>query len=251
MSSNPGRLIPLHSCEGAVNMATDQALSESVASSGLPALRFYQWRQPTLSLGYFQPVSLRTDHGDSSSLPCVRRATGGGAIVHDLEVTYSLSIPCPLSSTGPRLDLYQKTHQCLIEALSEFGVKVVPFRTICPDAGPPGQDPFLCFRRRSDEDLILHGYKIVGSAQRKVRSAILQHGSVLLRSSRWAPQLPGIEDLTSRIVPIPELIDCFVGALEKSLSVRWNPDQLDEQEKVRIQSIVEERFGNEDWFSRR
>src|ERR1700682_6410647 len=79
---------------GAWNMAVDQALLEHAASGGW-TLRFYSWIEPTLSLGYFQAHRDRRTHTASRGLPLVRRASGGGAIVHDHELTYSLSGPAP------------------------------------------------------------------------------------------------------------------------------------------------------------
>src|SRR5262245_32066382 len=79
--------------KGAWNMAVDQALLESAAASGGVALRFYQWSEPTLSLGYFQPIAARSEHPPSLHSPVVRRASGGGAILHDRELTYSIAAP--------------------------------------------------------------------------------------------------------------------------------------------------------------
>lgn len=232
-------------------MATDQALLESVDATQRPVLRFYTWRQPTLSLGYFQRVSDRQLHVESRSLPFVRRATGGGAIVHHHELTYSLAVPNPQSSVGPRLDLYQRTHQSLIEALSDFGVRLTPYRDLCRGecAGRGGR--FLCFQRRTNEDLILAGYKIVGSAQRKSRDSVLQHGSLLWRASEWAPQLPGIVDLTSRAIPEKEFANCFAAKLADALSIQWQQDQLSERERERVVVVCRERFNASRWLQRR
>src|SRR5687767_13677741 len=77
---------------GAWNMAVDEALLAS-AAAGVATLRFYTWSQPTLSLGYFQHAHQRDAHAASRSCPLVRRASGGGAILHDRELTYSLAVP--------------------------------------------------------------------------------------------------------------------------------------------------------------
>ena len=78
---------------GAWNMAVDHALLETAAETGAITLRFYEWTPATLSLGYFQPVADRLQHAASAACPIVRRSTGGGAIVHDQELTYSLVAP--------------------------------------------------------------------------------------------------------------------------------------------------------------
>lgn len=251
MSLIPGRLIPPHARDGAENMAADQALLESVDAGGQPVLRMYTWRRATLSLGYFQRLTDREEHADSQSIDCVRRATGGGAIVHDHELTYSISVPSSASSTGPRLDLYQATHAALTEALLEFGVRVAPFRELARSATPERSSPFLCFQRRTDEDLILSGYKVVGSAQRKSRAAVLQHGSVLLQSSPHAPQLPGIAELTSRAIAVSDLATTFADRVGQALGISWEPGDWTDQEKRRTAEVVGSRFESDRWHRRR
>ena len=78
---------------GSWNMALDETLLESAADGGESSLRFYGWSQPTLSLGYFQPYDDRCQHAASRNCPAVRRASGGGAILHDREITYSFALP--------------------------------------------------------------------------------------------------------------------------------------------------------------
>ena len=251
MPVTTGRLIPLHACGGADNMATDQALLESVDNTGQPVLRYYAWQAPTLSLGYFQRLEDRTEHADSGTIHCVRRATGGGAIVHHHELTYSLAIPSGNSSAGPRQDIYQRTHHCLIEALQEHGVVASPYRATPSVQRSGTPDPFLCFQRRTDEDLIVSGYKIAGSAQRKSRNALLQHGSVLLRASHWAPQLPGINDLTAREIPIENLAESFAKRLGSALSIGWCRGELTEAERERTTLLVHEKFATDLWLRRR
>ena len=82
-------------------MAVDEALLETAASLGVPTLRFYQWQEPTMSLGYFQEYADRLRHAASAGCPTVRRASGGGAIMHDRELTYSLAVPEGTSTWSP------------------------------------------------------------------------------------------------------------------------------------------------------
>ncbi len=251
MSLIPGRLIPLHARDGAENMAADQALLESVDASGQPVLRLYTWRRATLSLGYFQRLADRNEHAESQWIDCVRRATGGGAIVHHHELTYSISVPSNVSSTGPRLDLYRAIHEALAEALREFGVRVAAFHQLARAPAPKCSSPFLCFQRRTEEDLILGGYKVVGSAQRKSRAAVLQHGSVLLQSSPHAPQLPGIEELTSRSIPLSELATIFTDRVGEALAISWEPGDWTDQEMRRTAAVVQDKFEHDRWLRRR
>ena len=187
---------------GVWNMAVDEALLHSALQGGPPTLRFYQWSEPTLSLGYFQAYADRQLHAPSYRCSAVRRASGGGAILHDDELTYSLVLPIVDRWSGRATDLYQGAHGALVWALAARGV----------DASLRGdhnaahrENTFLCFLRHAAGDVLLGGVKIAGSAQRRVQGAVLQHGSVLLGSSECAPELPGIEELTGRRLDRGEL----------------------------------------------
>ena len=95
------RLILDEPSSGAWNMGVDEALREWAETAGGLGLRFYQWAPATLSLGYFQTHRSRALHAGSAQLPLVRRASGGGAIVHDRELTYSLVGPTGRSWKRP------------------------------------------------------------------------------------------------------------------------------------------------------
>lgn len=250
-ATNRGRLLSLAAGEPAANMAMDQALLESAGASSIPILRFYCWSEPTLSLGYFQRHRDRDRHLASQSIACVRRATGGGAIVHHHELTYSLLVPVVNSQAGPRLDLYRQVHEAIVDTLHSFGVAAAPFRRTGVNPPPYLEDSFLCFQRRTDEDLIVSGYKVLGSAQRKTRDAILQHGSLLLRASPFAPQLPGICELTSRAVSAEQVVEGLAPLLGQRLGIRWSLDSVRQAESKRATEIESERFGDPGWMSRR
>ena len=85
------RLILDPPADGLWNMALDEALLELAGESGIPTLRLYRWQPATLSLGYFQPYQDRESHPPSTTCPVVRRSSGGGAILHDRELTYSFT----------------------------------------------------------------------------------------------------------------------------------------------------------------
>ena len=174
--------------DGPTNMARDEALMHGVGGlASPPTLRLYQWAVPTLSLGYFQPFAdtslLRKPVAD---LPVVRRLTGGGAILHDIELTYSVAIPVdhPLVYGKPN-ELYRLMHEAVMAALAGLGVTAIPCG-ITDDSGPR-RGPFFCFARRHEFDLLVGADKIVGSAQRRTREAILQHGSIVV-ANRFAEQ---------------------------------------------------------------
>ena len=108
--------------DGAWNMAVDEVLLKA-AAAGRCCFRFYRWQVPTLSLGYFQAIDDRRRHVASFGCPVVRRSSGGGAIVHDRELTYSVALPGEHPLAMGRMLLYQAVHQTLIEVLAAAGIQ--------------------------------------------------------------------------------------------------------------------------------
>jgi lipoate-protein ligase A len=211
---------------GSRNMAIDEALLQRAAAGGGPVLRFYSWQEPTLSLGYFQRYEERLGHAASTNCAIVRRATGGGAILHDRELTYSCVLPAGHPLAKRSLDLYYAIHHAIVAVLAEMGVAASLVECANNSASAAGcgarhreAEPFLCFERRTAGDVLLAGWKIAGSAQRRQRGAVLQHGSILFERSQFAPELPGIGDLAN---------------------TRWEPDEFAE----RLRSAIAIRLGS-------
>lgn len=172
-------------------MAFDEALLLDALESGRAHLRFYRWSEPTLSLGYFQSAEERLADPSLAELPAVRRLSGGGAILHDDEWTYSCVVPAGHRFSKRPLDLYDVVHAAFVEVLRKLGFEVAARG----EAAAHGASPFLCFGRGDERDLVSGGHKVLGSAQRRRKGAVLQHGSLLLRASRFAPDYPGLLDL--------------------------------------------------------
>ena len=232
---------------GAWNMAVDEALLAS-AAAGVATLRFYTWSEPTLSLGYFQPARQRETHAASRSCPLVRRASGGGAILHDRELTYSLAVPLRQRFGAQAGELYQIAHQTLVQSLRALGAVA---RLHDPAAGEEAATEFLCFLRRTQGDVICGPAKIAGSAQRRSRGAILQHGSVLLSRSPHAPELPGIEQLSGVRVTAERLLAVWHPQIAVELRAAIQPGKLSEAERVNVAAIESERFSSPAWTLRR
>lgn len=224
-----GRLIVDPPAPGINNMAIDQALLETANEKGIPTVRFYLWQQPTLSLGYFQDYRHRHLHLPSSECPVVRRSTGGGAIIHDQEITYSICIPSQNRWSADHEQLYWKVHQMIVDVLAEMGIAASLFCQSDFRTSPP-YDPnaFLCFQRRTPGDVTLGGFKIAGSAQRRKQNAILQHGSLILGKSAAAPELPGITDLVDFLNPesIPQLLAGILKQLQTRMATLF-PESLE------------------------
>ena len=247
------RLILDPPAAGAWNMAVDEAVLEAAAihpdQSSIPTLRFYEWLEPTLSLGYFQRVEDRQQHPPSAACALVRRSTGGGAILHHRELTYSLVWPAPDRFSARAQSLYGAVHESLIECLARQGVTA----ELNERAGtqPQEEQPFLCFERRAVGDVVIGSSKIAGSAQRRLRGAVLQHGSVLLDGSRYAPELPGIKELTGLCLKADQLVGLWARSLASRLAVTLQPKELTAQESEAAQQIAQGKFLTNAWTNKR
>lgn len=179
-------------CSGSWNMAVDEVLLEAAAADGSCTLRIYGWEAATVSLGYFQSADDPSLESRFPQLPKVRRLSGGGAILHHHEVTYSITIAegHPLAAS-PGV-LYEEVHRRVIALLGQLGVAV----HLRGEALRFEAEPFLCFSRGDARDIVLGSHKIMGSAQRRRRGAVLQHGALLLARSEFAPEFPGLTELT-------------------------------------------------------
>lgn len=234
---NRVRLLVDSPLAGPVNMARDEALLQACAADATPTLRFYAWNSPTISLGYFQDYAdyerLEPPAGD---LAVVRRTTGGGAILHDLEVTYSLVIPLehPLVRGRPN-ELYRLAHRAIIQAIGEPARMLGDGGGRCDESSHRG--PFFCFARRHDLDVVVPDTKgpgslskIAGSAQRRTAHAILQHGSIIF-DSRFDQQpvatWKGLGGPSSFKDAVARLVPAFECALQMPVEPdNWRDDEL-------------------------
>ena len=182
---------------GSWNMATDEYLLEAALSDKLKAVRMYRWAEPTVSLGYFQDSDDAALSTTFQNLAAVRRLSGGGAILHHHELTYSFVLPADDPLTREPTELYSQVHTSIIAVLRSFGAEC----SMRGEDGAKTDEPFLCFIRGDRHDIHCSGHKVVGSAQRRRKGAVLQHGSILLERSPHAPQIPGLRDLAGNFKP--------------------------------------------------
>lgn len=244
----PCRLLLDPPSAGAINMAADDVLLQSAERDPAWTLRVYRWLEPTLSLGYFQRLDARFDHSFSRDLPVVRRRSGGGAIVHDRELTYSLTLPRSGPFSGGHADgLYGSVHRAWIEALADHGFAAGFHGEDTPDLVPP----FLCFQRRTRWDVLVRDAKVLGSAQRKGKIAILQHGSLLLGRSSHAPELSGLAELGGDSLDVDQFVRDWMGNLEKELGIAILPGNWTDAEWEDRTRIAESVFGSPTWTARR
>jgi lipoate-protein ligase A len=158
-------------CAAAFNMALDEALLENASRLGKPVLRFYGWTEPAATFGYFQKFS---EVAATTQLrPLIRRPTGGGIVPHDADWTYSAVFPAGHEWHSLKAEeSYRRIHDWLRRAFAEL--KIETELAPCCKKSLPGQ----CFAGHEKSDLLWHGKKIAGAAQRRNKLGLLIQGSV-------------------------------------------------------------------------
>lgn len=179
--TSPGwRLMLAPARSGAENMARDTALMARARDTGESVFSVYSWSAPTLSLGRNQPAKGHYDLGElrRRGIEVVRRPTGGRALLHDHEVTYSVTAPVDEESLR---DSYSRINRVLLEGLRRLGVTASGANGEQPTPRP-GDLP--CFASPAAGELVTAGAKLVGSAQVREHGALLQHGSILIEDDQ-------------------------------------------------------------------
>ncbi len=212
--------------DGAHNMAVDLALLREAQASGRATLRLYTWTSPTLSLGRHERAVGRFSEARlrDAGVDIVRRPTGGRALLHGPELTYSIAAP---SGDGALRWRYDCINALLSDALHTLGVSATSFRAV--KHSRPGSS--FCFSEPSSGELTVDGAKLVASAQLEEPGAFLQHGSLLLRDAQssiaglleesatvdTSTRASALEDLLGRPIPPEELADALVAALRHAV----------------------------------
>ncbi len=195
---------------GAENMARDSALQARAARTGETVFSIYSWARPTLSFGRHQPAAGLYDMGRirSANVDVVRRPTGGRAILHDREVTYSVTAPA--ADAAPLRETYTRINRILLDGFARLGVDV---ELASPSGRAPAPSTRPCFETPGQGELVAHGSKLVGSAQWRDDGALLQHGSILVDDDQSSLPLfaaPGTGAANSAI-PRPATLHALLG----------------------------------------
>lgn len=246
---------------GAENMARDSALQVRAARTGETVFSIYSWSRSTLSFGRNQPARGRYDLRKlrDSDIDIVRRPTGGRAILHDREVTYSVT--APTEGAGPLRETYARINRILQLGLSRLGVLVQPAKTF-QRAPVPSIRP--CFETPGEGELVARGAKLVGSAQWRENGALLQHGSILVADDQSSlPEFSALTRDAIEAIPAPATLHALLGrapnveevATAMFDAVRQIEDaDAEELAESEIRGQALERvphFLNEDWTWRR
>ena len=224
---------------GVANMARDAAL---LACRHQPTLRFYRWSKPTVSLGYFQPLAdLRSQKLEHAGYDLVRRRTGGKAILHQCEQTYSLCFAEQLFTGKGPAALMQMLHQILaIELSRQMQAEVGLRRRKLLHSDHPGSP--WCFEDSSPLDLVVGQRKLLGSAARRSGGWVLFHGSLVLQAPA---ETPGIAEMAME----PDL-GAICNALGLGLgweiqTAHWQAGELEEAQRI------EEEFQDPNFLNRK
>jgi lipoate-protein ligase A len=238
------RLLPYAEADGPHNMAADEALLQS-AVHGTASLRFYAWTTPTISLGYFQPERVRHEEKQLTALPFVRRASGGATLVHHHEVTYALALPAGISWQTSESWL-RRMHLIIAAALAGNGITAHLYQFTNKSSSPSP----LCYLQHAPCDLLIGASKIVGSAQRKQRGALLQHGGILLSRSPYTPALPGIRELSGRSLTVEETCDSVRRAFTEQAGWTIEPEDWTPSERQAVAELAANKY-SQDWWNRK
>jgi len=235
------RLLEDGAAHGAFNMGVDEALLAS-AIAGSATLRFYGWEGHWLSLGYAQRLDPRRIAAcGEAGVGIVRRITGGRAVLHGNDLTYCLAAPESALPAGLR-GSYQLVADALIAGLQSLGVAAE--RTVAPGSGA---GDFDCFAVPAEDEICVRGRKLAGSAQRRTRGAVLQHGSVRVASdppevARVVGFAPGVATSLAELgirVERAELLGALKAAFREALGGCLEPSVLSAGECQRAERRLE------------
>ncbi|MDH5607768.1 MAG: MTH938/NDUFAF3 family protein, partial [Anaerolineae bacterium] len=267
------RLISTPPASGAWNMAVDEALLESVGRrASLPVLRLYAWDPPCLSLGYAQPLAdVDQDALLGRGWELVRRLTGGRAILHADELTYSvIAPPDEPRLAGDILESYRRLSTAILAALEMLSL---PVKSTPSENVPAGQitDP-VCFEVPSHYEITVKGKKLVGSAQARRKEGILQHGTLPLggdlgritqalafpdeearqnAAGRLLERAATVESSLGRPVSWEEAARAFESAFSDLLNIEFQSESLTPEEEIRAGEFVQEKYGSPEWISKK
>lgn len=240
------RLLPAANWDGAANMAADEVMLE-VAIAGTASFRLYTWNVPTVSLGYFQPARERESQANLSSLPFVRRSSGGAMLIHHHELTYALALPAGPDWQPRGRSWICQMHEAIAHALQS---RRVDARLVdCDEERKLGQT--FCFLHQTPGDLLIEGHKVAGSAQRKSRGALLQHGGMLLRRSMHAPALAGISDLAGIELSARDFQSDVTESVQHCFGWKLQAADWSSSEMNRLQELAQKKYAGESWNLKR
>ncbi len=252
--------------DGATNMSRDEAVSRAVSTGAqLPTLRLYGWAPPSISLGQSQRMRTVDEAAcRADGVDVVRRPTGGLAILHTDELTYSLSLPIahPIAE-GDVMTSYRRIAGAIIATLRRLGVADASADAVAKEN--KAKSP-VCFEAPSDYEVVGGGKKLVGSAQWRRVDGVLQHGSLPLhgdiaRVCKYLIGAPEPERVRAHAGTLGEVLGHDVewdeaaavwqSAFAETLDIHFTSGKLSEDELKCADELRATRYANDAWTRRR
>lgn len=254
-------------------MAVDEAILDQIREGNgrsRPTLRLYAWDPACLSLGYAQPFAdVARDRLEQRGWEVVRRPTGGRAILHVDELTYSVIGPAeePVLA-GSILESYNRIARALVAALGSLGLPVEVKEGKSDENGGPNP---VCFEVPSSYEIIAHSKKLIGSAQARKKDGMLQHGSLPLTgdlsricqalsfeteterdqaAARLLSRATTVESVLGQAVSWEKAARAFVDAFEAQLGLCFEQGELSDWEVNRAERLVREKYDHPSWTER-
>ncbi len=259
------RLILSGNEDAYMNMALDEAIATLVQEGKLPpTLRFYGWEKTSITIGAFQRINeVNTEYCLKKGIPIVRRPTGGRAILHGKDLTYSFSSPNnpPYFSEG-LLQTYGYISRAFLLGFKALGMDVqMKSRR---EKGRVLTGSSLCFQSVSYGEITLEGKKLIGSAQKRWKRGFLQQGSLMLsidademkRVFKKVKADQIISAMTSVYEHYPhittgQLIKEISSAFEDVFSIRFLQEEPTQEEIALARKLIEEKYSSPDWLNYR
>lgn len=263
--STTWRLLNTGHLDGATNMAIDEAISRAVQANLVPpTLRFFGWNPACLSLGQAQPgADVDRDACRALGVDVVRRPTGGRAILHIDELTYSVIAP----DTEPRVvgtivDSYRRLSEGLLRGLMLMGVPTQQAER--PDGHDRDAGP-VCFEVPSNYEIIFDGKKLVGSAQMRKAGVVLQHGTLPLHGDiarianylvskpdpeRVRQRATTVEAAIGRVIDFEDAARMMAQGMAETLNLDLQVGELIEQERTWADELRREKYAADEWTYR-
>jgi lipoyl(octanoyl) transferase len=265
------RLLITPPARGAWNMALDESILEHIGrGESAPTLRLYAWTPACLSLGHAQPYAdVDLPRLKQHGWEVVRRATGGRAILHTDELTYSVIAPSDEPRVeGSVLESYNRLAQALLLAVKSLEIPVEMKEGKAIVGGT--QNP-VCFEVPSTYEITVNGKKLIGSAQARKKEGVLQHGSLPLTgdltricqalvfenesaretaSQRLLERATTVESALGRRVSWETASQAFIHTFEAQLGLSFESGDLSESESRRADELVREKYDHPSWTER-